>query len=224
MRNKYFTLKQILPNIFLLNFNNAYDLGMMFLRYQEFYESPSKKIRGKSMSILRLMEWYARYSKKNIFTYPEDFAGDNFPGENILKVFEAGIPDYNFYDLLMKNVYEHCASYSNKFYIVATIGKKSNFPKWWKDKPQDIIKHEVAHALFYLNKEYKKEMVSLINNLPKRYKTKIKIALKKLGYAKTVYTDEMQAYLSCGIHTSFGKIPKEITSAFSKTYKKYCKI
>lgn len=224
MRNKYFIVKQILPNVFLLKFNNAYDLGMMFLRYQEFYESAFKKIRGKSFSILRLMELYTKSVKKNIFTYPEDFAGYNFPGENILNVFEAGIPDYNFYDLLMKNVYEYCASYSSKFYIIATIGKKSNFPKWWKDNPQDIIRHEAAHALFYLNKEYKKEMISLINNLPKRYKNKIKTALKKLGYTKAVHIDEMQAYLSCGIHRSFGKIPKQITNTFSKTYKKYCKI
>jgi hypothetical protein len=55
---------------------------MTFLRYQEFYESPSKKFRGKSYKLLDFMKWYAS-ENDGIFTYPRDWAGFNFPGSII---------------------------------------------------------------------------------------------------------------------------------------------
>ncbi len=39
MKIKYI-LKEIKPQVFLLDFDDRYDAGMSFLRFQEYYESP----------------------------------------------------------------------------------------------------------------------------------------------------------------------------------------
>ena len=88
------------------------------------------------------------------------------------------------------------------------------------------MKHEVAHAFYYLNKVYKKEMDKLIRVLPKRMKDRIKKELLKIGYCKRVVKDEIQAYLSTEIREgmisvidytiNYKKIKK-----FQKTFNKY---
>mgnify|MGYP006947912899 CR=1 FL=1 len=40
-------LKQIRPQIFAVSIKDNYQRTMLFCRYQEFYESPFKDIRGK---------------------------------------------------------------------------------------------------------------------------------------------------------------------------------
>ena len=64
-----YTLKEIKGGIFLVEFDNQYDLAMTFLRYQEFYESP--KFKGKRFTIIDFMEWYSK-EYDGAFTYTKD--------------------------------------------------------------------------------------------------------------------------------------------------------
>lgn len=72
---KLYTLSEIRPRVFFLNFKDSYNLCMHFLRYTESYESPYLKFRGKSFTIFGYMEWYAKKYGKGSFTYTNDWEG-----------------------------------------------------------------------------------------------------------------------------------------------------
>lgn len=196
-----YTLKQVKPNIFLLSFEKQYDLAMTFLRYQEFYESPSPKFRNKTWELVDFMEWYSAEYGDGAFTYPKDWSGFNIPSRIIEKVLGegAGIPDYNKYDELMAGVFDKL--YNNEkirnFYLIGIFGDGKN-----------VIEHEIAHGLFYTNAEYREEMKKLVRSLPEKIRTKIFNVLKEKGYTSNVHIDECQAYLSTGTLDQFGEISK----------------
>jgi len=199
-----YKVKEVKRRVFLLEFQDHYDMCMTFLRYQEFYESPNPKFRGKPFKILDFMKWYSSTFGDGLFTYPKDWDGFNFPGYIVptlreqLKDKES--PDFNEYDDIMYKAWHKCASKSDNkpFYIIGTL----------KDN-DDAKEHEIAHAFFYLYPEYKKQMTQLVKELKPDIKEKINAELKRLGYTSHVYTDETQAYLSTALNPSFDSYEKE---------------
>ena len=77
---------------------------------------------------------------------------------------------------------------ASPFYIIG--GKKGDM---------NVIDHEIAHALYYMNESYKGEMDDLNYDFFKKHSmqySKIVKALKKMGYGENVIKDEVQAYMS----------------------------
>lgn len=185
-----YKIKEVKSRIFFLNFKNSYQCAMFFLRYQEYYESPSPKFRGKDFEILKFMDWYVKDRNQKIFTYPLDWVGFNIPSQIILEVLNGPPPDFNAYDLEMTKVYHKClAKYPDgQFYIIGAVGENG------------IMKHEIAHGLFYTTPEYKKKMTALVKKLPVKLRKRIFSRLEKMGYTKKVLPDECQAYLATGFN------------------------
>lgn len=213
---KPFEIKEIKPRIFLFEFTDNYDMCMHFLRYQEFYESPSSRFRGKSFDIFEFMRWYSKKYGKGSFTYPNDWDGFNIPGDTIKKVFDLGILCKTIYDYEMLMAWRECNTAANgeTFYI---IGVK---------KGTDALSHEVAHGLFYLHPEYKKQMTKLVRALDPNIRKTINAGLKKLGYTPKVYIDETQAYMATGLNPAFGSNLKqwpEERKVFRDFFKKFSK-
>lgn len=182
-----YKLTEVKPQIFLLTFKGQYDLNMTFLRYQEFYESPNPKFRGKNFTIFDFMEWYAK-QHDGVFTYTKDWVGFNCPGH----IFdEIKVKDRNKYDDLMDEVVDHCMNESfkkyndSKFYLIGA-----------KEGEIGTIKHEIAHGYFYLNPSYQKEMKALVKGLNPEFKKHMFEILTKVRYAKKVLVDETQAWLA----------------------------
>lgn len=175
-------LKEIYPQIFLLTFSKLYDLAMHFLRYQEYFESPAFK--GKLFSIIDFMEWYSEKHGEGSFTYPVDWAGYNIPGKIIKEVMDKGIPDFNKYDATMQKIYSHCNKSYPDFYLIGTL----------ENPKTTTFEHELAHALYYLNPEYKNDMDSIIEKMDKKEKKLLIKRFKEMGYHKSVFIDEIQAY------------------------------
>jgi len=185
--NRNIILYSVIPQIYCVSFKDRYTLCMSFLRYQEFYESPISKIRGKNFSILEFMDLYSKKYGKGQFSYANDWDGFNIPLDVIQQVY-PNIPDHNFYDTIMiaiyNDIYKNINNTSEKSYVIGTT------------KDYSSLKHEVAHGLYYTNLKYKKEMNALIKDLPQDVDLRIKNQLKKWGYTSKVYNDETQAYLS----------------------------
>jgi len=212
---KPFVIKEVRPRIFLFEFSNHYDMCMHFLRYQEFYESPSPRFRGKSFEILDFMKWYTLKYGNGSFTYPNDWNGFNIPGDTIQKVWKLGISDRNIYDYEMQMAWKECQAKANgeKFYIIGVVrGNKA-------------LSHEIAHGLFYLNPKYKKESVNLVKALSDDMRKSINEALKKLGYTPKVYVDETQAYMATGLTEAFGKVDQWSAERkpFQECFKKFAR-
>jgi hypothetical protein len=184
-------VSEVKPRIFLIEFDNQYDCNMTFLRYQEFYESPNKKFRGKSFKIVDFMEWYSKDRADDNgdanFTYTTDWLGFNLPGKVIRLIYELGIEDRNKYDDFM---WKHYSKFfdkypDEKFYIIGSkVGDKKT------------IAHELAHGLFSTNEEYRKIMKKLVASIPEDTRENMYDALIEIGYCKQVLVDECQAYLA----------------------------
>jgi len=192
-----YKIKEIVDGIFMAEFDNGYDLSMTFLRYQEFYESPNPKFKGKQFTIIDFMEWYSKENGNGVFTYPNDWAGFNVPLDVIIKVQskiqgEGYIKDWNKYDDVMFDILMPIESVRGRgddrrsYLIGITKGSDS------------VMKHEIAHGLYHVYTKYRNSMNKLYSNLSLKSKKSLESKFKKMGYHKSVWKDEAQAYLSTG--------------------------
>ena len=219
---KAFRIKEVKAGIFLFEFSSHYDMCMHFLRYQEYYESPSPKFRGKAFEIFDFMKWYSLKYGKGAFTYPIDWNGFNIPSKIIFDIWNKhDIPDKNIYDYEMIQAWRECNAklYEvtekavNDFYIIGVVrGNKA-------------LNHEIAHGMYHLHPEYRKEASKLVKKLPSDIRKSINTTLKKLGYTPKVYVDETQAYMATGLTGAFGDVNQwsKERKEFEKLYKKFSK-
>jgi hypothetical protein len=189
MKIKY-KLEKISNRIYHCIINDPYDLAMTFCRVQEFYESPFKQIRGKSFELLDFMRLYAKKNKEIYFGYPADWSGFNIPGSIIQKCYyENAVIDENCYDHVIIDIHEKIMNELDerdpKYYLIGSEGNNKTTKR-----------HEVAHALYHLNKDYKSKVDKIVKRItPKLYKY-IEEYLLKIGYTKKVIVDEINAYFS----------------------------
>ncbi len=178
-------VREIYPGLYLYLFKNQFELCHSFFRLQEFYESPIKKLRGNYFSYEEAITAYAYYDKKKPeFTYLKDWAGFNVPGSVVLN-FNILFQDITKKEEAMLGKIDYFKA--ENFYILGAVkGEK------------DVMQHETAHGLYYLNKEFKKEMNALLKQIPKAMKKQIKKYLLSKGYCRQVIQDESQAYLATG--------------------------
>lgn len=196
-----YEIKKIRQGIFAVVVPDKYERAMLFLRFQEFYESPNPKFRGKSFDIWEYIEWY---SKRNggSFTYPSDWSGYNIPLPVIRECLNHLEQEKNIspYDRVMIAIIDHIWWMNDKKtsdgYIIGTDSTKG-----------DTFMHEVCHGLYFNNPSYKKAANYLIKNvIDKKHFEIFKKNLLQMGYANKVVKDEVQAYLLFGHDTEcFGK-------------------
>ena len=152
-------------------------LAGMFMRLQEFYESP--EFRSKIFTRKEFLEWYKPRGK----SYADDWAGYNLPGW-VIEVFRHGCFDPLSKD--EKKLLELCEEFHGAFYVIGTENESDDV---------SVLKHEMAHALFYLSDSYREEATKIINKLPKVTLFKMKKWLASTGYHEKAFTDELQAYI-----------------------------
>jgi len=195
-------VKQIGKKIHHLHYKKQRNLTSTFLRFQEYYESP--KFEGKIFTLDEYKEWYIK--QKGKFTYYTDWKGFNIPGR-ILKPFRKG--KFNPLTEKEKGILKLFKGKKRKFYIIGTYGNKKG-----------SIKHETAHALFYLYPMYR---VKVLFELGKHNLEATKKKLKKTsGYADDKLEDELRAYLieDNKIVKSKHKKLKEKLNVLFETYSK----
>jgi len=233
-RKYMYQFKQIAENIYVLSFDNEYDLAMHFVRYQEFYECPNGVFRSNCFSLIDYMEWYAK-ENGNQFTYPQDWGGFNIPGWVLMRLLGvraigdleiSRIKDRNKYDDFMERIVTLIYPDWNP------LSKESDWPTFYVlgclNDDVSTMDHEIAHALYYTSKEYKAEVTSLLEEAPD-IKKHLSKALLDGGYTFSVLDDECQAYLATGLVDKQKKYlrlkrAKRVSSTcnkFNKVFKSY---
>ena len=200
-----FQLTKKRPGVYLLSFDSHIDLCYAFMRYQELYESP--RFQGQAFTWPTYMRWYMEKNlkqggSKHAFYYAADWAGFNHPVDVIKQVHDLGIPDPNEYDELMMSVYKLIMRDEAKAYLIgAPPGSNTE-------------KHELTHAMWYLNDGYKKKATNFI--LPLHSTTKhetlvadLKTALFNLGYTESTAIDEINAFITTGEGGHFAAAAKK---------------
>jgi hypothetical protein len=218
-----FSLTQIRPRVFHLKFNDSREMSMTFFRYTEFYESKYDSIRGHKFTMAQHMGLYCReYLKNNNldWTYCTDWGGYNIPVDIIKQVHDMGILDPNHYDSFMYSIYHMIMSQTqNKSaYLIGTYGEKKD----------SLLKHEMAHAMFYVDTNYKKEVTDLIQRTDQNLIKSLYKILSDQNYPAKVLDDELQAYLTTGDYGWFKKFSrkkdfKSFESKMRKIYRSHIK-
>lgn len=226
-------LQKLYPRLYLLKFDpkDRYDMCMTFCRFQEKYESPNPRFRGKDFELVDFMEWYSK-ERDGYFSYANDWAGFNMPNTLFPNGWFHNIKDKNKYDYLMLHAYYaiwHDIKYGNDSFfntgVPTDFGPNGDNPKYYLIGATDdwSISHEMAHGFYYLIPKYKKQMNALTNKLPKKFREKVYSWLEYIGYTPTFFKDEMQAYMSTGFPESAdiepGKWCKPFEKVFESIYK-----
>lgn len=216
-------VKEVKPFIYCVEVDDDYDRAMLFCRYQEFYESPYKRFRGKPFTWMEYMRFYKDAWKKRVFTYPEDWSGYNIPSNVVQRANSIFCKDTE-YDTIMNDIYWYCAKDSTE----KNNGEKHD---WYligaSSKDKGTTNHEIAHGLYYTNKEYKKNVTGLIKNIKPKHYEKLRKKLVKMGYVndKKIIDDEIHAFMSTGLYNGLDtKELKIYEKGFKDNFKKYAKL
>ena len=206
----YIEHQKLTDRIHLLIFNTQRDISSTFLRFQEHYESP--KFRGKIFSLEEFKRWYVQNSPKGIktgeFTYYTDWNGFNIPSY-VLKPFYSG--KFNPLSEQEKKFLEIFKDEPEPFYVIGIHRetKKLNL----------FLKHEIAHGLFYTDKDYRGEVLAILSQFDVK---PIKIELRsKAGYHEQVLEDEVHAYIIASGKRLKTSIQKKLSLKLRKIYQGY---
>lgn len=219
-----FKIKQdiIFPGLLHLCFRTQYEVTSSFLRLQEFYESPYSDIQGQFFTLEQYMDVYAK--DRGNFTYTSDWSGFNVPGhvvEEFLVQFAHGLleKEKHFLRYISEIVAEHEWP---KYYVIASSDDGGN-----KNSPLEVMKHEIAHGMWYLNEEYKKEMMSVVKRVRSSHPCIAK-TLKTMGYCEDVVDDEIHAYFATSSMTYLAdsgfedcEVPWELVLDAQRIFEKY---
>lgn len=191
-------IEEIRKNVWHFQYDTQYHLTSSFMRLQEYYESPFPALKGRFFKHEEYMDAYAE--KNDNFTYYEDWSGFNVPGNVVLNFFDHFRYDFWVKEALLfdwiAKVIPQFKKGETGFYIIGTSKD---------DEDNDnCIKHELAHAYWYLYYGYELEMQSIINNKldiirngnSESYADIVSEVLEQKGYDYSVIKDEIQAYLS----------------------------
>jgi hypothetical protein len=213
-------VKELRPNVFGVSIENNYDRAMLFCRYQEFYESPIKKLKGKFFTLETLMKEYVNQRGENTFTYATDWAGYNIPSHILWKAYDLFYKSKTQYDEIMSNILYHCDNYPLQF--------NKQRSKWYLISANSfdghIMNHEIAHGLYYTNKQYKKNCDILISKIKKKDYNLMKKKLLEIGYSndKKIIDDEIQAFMSTGLYNKFsGEQLEKYEQSFIDNFKNF---
>ena len=170
---------EVLPRVYHVNMKDQETLARCFCRFQEHFESP--KFRGKVFTLGEFREWYKEsQGEDGQFSYYQDWNGFNIPSY-VFDAFKRGL-----FDPLTEDEQYLLNLFKDKDYEFYVIGTHSGDDK-------ESLRHEMCHALYYLNSEYKKEVQEYLVNFDLR---KLNKWLLEMGYCEEVLLDECHAYLA----------------------------
>jgi hypothetical protein len=181
-------VNQPVKSVIHFEFATKRELAKTFIRFQEHYESP--QFRGLVFTLAQYKAWYLLNAPNAIltkkFTYYEDWGGFNIPN-HVLEPFFMG--KFNPLTQREKRILEYFEPLRHKkVYIIGTCIEEKN-----------LLKHEIAHGLYYTNSAYKKQVKIILSRLQKEFpleRKKIRQILKNSGgYHTRVLDDETHAYL-----------------------------
>lgn len=180
-----FKTKKPIKNCLLLEFNTQKDLALAFCRVEEYYEG-NPKVNGKYLSFVDFIDAFMTDDGK--LDYFHYWTGFNIPGNIYMEWSQKNMSDKTYWETALAQAISSKLDLEKPFYIIGS-----------KKGSKNVIDHEIAHALYYMNSNYKSAMNELNYNFNKQYRMqycKVVKNLKSMGYGQNVVRDEIQAYMS----------------------------
>ncbi len=161
-------IKLVAPKIYALEGDSSEEVAAVMIRIQENYESPH--FRNKVFTLKEFIPWYMASRGKDTLNLPIT----DFPMKgkfNPLRAEEQWLVD----EITRLNI-------KDKFYL---LGYDRN--------DQRVIKHEIAHGLFYTNRRYKRDVLKALKGVYENH-PKVVEELSAHGYCDEVLIDEFHAW------------------------------
>ena len=174
----------ITKKIVEVRFKTQLELTKTFLRFQEYYESPNERFRGKAFTLGEYREWYAK--ENGAFTYYTDWSGMNIPYWVLLPFVYGKFDPLTPEERMLVDLFKDRINLINLIHIepFCIIGTHED--------SVDSLTHEIYHGLYYTNSDFKKEVNALLDDYDLQ---NLKAWLMKQGYCSKVLFDECQAYV-----------------------------
>ena len=139
------------------------------------------------------MDIYAE--DKGNFTYTSDWSGFNVPGNVIDKFVDLYSErmldkEYDLLDLITEHTHQW-----DKYYVIASSKDGGNH-----NDPREVLKHEIAHGMWYLVPEYQAEQQAVVDIINEEHPIFAK-KLVEMGYCDDVIDDELHAYFATSTMT-----------------------
>lgn len=191
--------KWITDNILELRFDDPFSLCDTTYRFSHYYEV--RDWMGKVATRQELDSYYLDlYGDKDY--WKKKWGGANIPDYVFIPFLDGTVPG-NTIPIIERMVLKHVKGRSTPFYVIMTA-----------EGYLGARRHEIAHALYYLDLGYKHNVEQLINQyiyeIPEARKF-----LESLGYSGKLLIDELHAY--CGVYYEHYflseniKVPRELT-------------
>lgn len=183
--SKIFKSSLPIENCILFEFKTQKELALAFCRVEEYYEG-NDKVRGKFLTLESFIDAFMKDDGK--LDYFHYWTGFNIPGNIFTEWSQKNMSDRTIWEYELAQEVSRKIDFTKPYYVIG--GKKGDM---------EVIDHELAHALYFMNSEYRAEMEELnyrFYKLVRSEYSKMVKKLKKMGYGDNVIKDEVQAYMS----------------------------
>lgn len=203
-------LMKLSDNLLLFTSESQKELALTFFRVEEYYESQNVQLNGQTFSVFEFLD--EMMDDKGNIDYFSFWDGFNIPG-SVYMNWLLSCNDLTHYEKEFYNEIKKLIDVNKDFYIIGVI-----------EKDKHTLKHEIAHALYYLNKDYKEEIngISLEMNITEYFK--VRDGLIDMEYDENVLIDEIQAYMATSTKRELVKWFDLDFKIVSGTIKKYRKV
>lgn len=215
-------ISEIHKGVILITSPKQYVINDMFMRPQEFYESPIEGIRGCIFNTDTFIRLYSEHMGQ--FDYHTEWVGFNLPGKVLQEFIDIYISTIGLrpseYDMLsLLSQMNITPADLDQYYIIGTNTTEKDY--------LDTMDHEICHAFWTLRPDFQEHARSMLGLIPSGPFNILRKNIKDRGYAEEVLDDEMCAYLTTspadelskkyGINK--GDIPANIMESFKERFK-----
>lgn len=175
-------LEEIIEGIYHIKIPDSIDLAKTFCRFVEYFESP--EFMGKYFTLDEFEAWYTKNSPDGKVNYYEEWGQYGFcvPSHVFEPFFEGKFDPLSDKENGLLDIVNEVKA--EKFVVIGTSDKTTS----------NIMRHEMAHGLFYLNDDYRTRVLGTLKRIDDKTREQINnVILRTGGYNKAVLDDETHA-------------------------------